>query len=327
MTTIPPNQGASERIGMLVVKTANQWIDEASRRPRPRDLFNSLIYEGDTTIVFAETGAGKSMLAVQFGEDIARNETVVYVDCELSDMQFYSRYVAKDGTRYQFSNNLLRIEIDSLVESPAGMNEETHLIKSLEDTVISTGAKVVIIDNLTFLKNDTEKAAEALSVMRELKKLKMKHGLTVVVLAHTPKKPNTRPLTINDLAGSRHLANACDAMFAIGIGTTDPAIRYLRQFKSRYDEIIYTSENVIVYQLERRNDGFTGFTFLEYGNELNYIKEVSIMDKKERDEQVLVLHRAGHSNRAIGKELNISPMTVGRILERNGCYTVTHINN
>jgi len=324
MIIVPEGQPQSNRIGMFVVRTANQCIDESSKLPKPKCYFNGLIYEEDLTIIFAEPGAGKSLLAVQEADTISRNENekVLYIDFELSDKQFDARYETESGEYYRFHDNLLRINVDFFVDPPPGMDDESHLMKSLEDTIVSTGAKIVFIDNLTFLKSEIEKGKEALSIMRGLKKIQRRYQLTIVVLAHTPKRDRSRPLTMNDLAGSRNLANGCDAMFAIGISSTDPAIRYIKQFKSRWEVLKYTQDNVIIYQLEKRPDGFLGFTWLEYGNELNYIKEETIMDRKERDEQIMILHRAGKSNGAIGRELKISTMTVGQIIKKSECYSV-----
>lgn len=316
ITEIPPNQGASERVGMLIIKPMNQWNDEASRRPVPRDLFRTLIYENDITIIFGTTGSGKSMFAVQFAEEVSKREKVIYLDCELSDMQIKSRYTSEDGKIYQFPENLLRVEIDVFADLPQGMNEEEYLIKSLEDAIVSTGTKIVIVDNLTWLRNDTEKAKDALGLMKKLQKIKKRYDITMIVLAHSPKRDETRPITINDLSGSMMLANSCDAMTAVGKCSTDPQMRYLKQLKSRYDPITYSTENVMLYQLERRADGFTGFTSLGYGNELDYLKPSTILDKKERDEQIMVLHRLGKTDREIAKELSISTMTVWRIIKK-----------
>ena len=56
----------------------------------------------------------------------------------------------------------------------------------------------MIIDNLTYLKNETEKAKDALPLMKHLKALKRKYGLSILALAHTPKRDATKQLSRND---------------------------------------------------------------------------------------------------------------------------------
>ena len=43
----------------LIVKTANQWLKEASQRPIPKMLFSELWHEGELCILFASSGLGK----------------------------------------------------------------------------------------------------------------------------------------------------------------------------------------------------------------------------------------------------------------------------
>mgnify|MGYP000846718966 CR=1 FL=1 len=76
-----------------------------------------------------------------------------------------------------------------------------------------TDAKIVVIDNTTYLKNETEKAKDALPLMKHLKTLKTRYNLSLLVLAHTPKRDLSKPLTRNDLHGSKMLINFTDNAF------------------------------------------------------------------------------------------------------------------
>ncbi len=86
--------------GLLEVKTANNWIEQASKRPIPRMLFSEFWYEQELCILFADTNVGKTILAVQIADSIScgrsipgfKLETmaqkVIYCDFELNDKQF-----------------------------------------------------------------------------------------------------------------------------------------------------------------------------------------------------------------------------------------------
>ena len=80
--------GGAAEIGMLTLKSANQTIEDASKRPDPEQLYLELWYEGEVCCLFADSNLGKSIFAVQMADEIARTRNVLYVDCELSDKQF-----------------------------------------------------------------------------------------------------------------------------------------------------------------------------------------------------------------------------------------------
>src|SRR5690606_8580378 len=128
---------------------------------------------------------------------------------------------------------------------------ETYLCFSLEQAVVETAAKVLIIDNITYLGNDTEKAKSALPLMKQLQKLKKKYGLSLLVLAHTPKRDMAKPITKNDIQGSKMFINFCDSCFAIGASAQDPQVRYLKQVKQRQTEERYGLENVVLCQINK----------------------------------------------------------------------------
>ncbi len=77
--------GMPESVGMMTIKTANLTILEASRQPAPRALWKSFWYEGELSCLFADSNVGKSILAVQIADRIARTDIVLYLDFELSE--------------------------------------------------------------------------------------------------------------------------------------------------------------------------------------------------------------------------------------------------
>jgi len=312
--------------GMFIVKSARRWIEQAKTRPTPQMLFSELWFEGELCILFADTNLGKSILAVQLGDSISKGEAIrgfrletirqpiLYCDFELSDKQFENRYSKNFENHYTFDENFLRVELDPEAIIPDGQSFEDYLNKSLERSIVDTGAKILIIDNLTYLKSETEKAKDALPLMKNLKALKSKYGLSILALAHTPKRDLTKPITRNDLQGSKMLINFCDSAFSIGESHTDPSIRYLKQIKSRNTEIIYDTENVCVCQIEKLSN-FLGFAFMSYGKEREHLKEQTDKERQGLIQQVKELHNQGKSYREIGLELNISHMKANRIIK------------
>ncbi|HLA95926.1 MAG TPA: AAA family ATPase, partial [Pyrinomonadaceae bacterium] len=105
---------------ILEIKSANEWVREAKRLPVPKMLFGEFWLENELAIMFAETGMGKSALAVQIAESIARGakfqdgfgevtakpQRVLYLDFELSRKQFEMRYAADhDEEKGEFLQN------------------------------------------------------------------------------------------------------------------------------------------------------------------------------------------------------------------------------
>src|SRR4051794_451148 len=267
-------------------------------------LFGEFWYEGEVCILFADTNLGKFILAVQIGNSISKGEQirgfpletskqpVLYFDFELTDKQFENRYSVSFEQHYQFNSNLIRVEINPDAVIPENQTYEDYLNSSLERSIIETGANVLIIDNLTYLKNETEKAKDALPLMKHFKALKSKYNLSILALAHTPKRDLAKPITRNDLQGSKMLINFCDSAFAIGESHTDKNIRYFKQIKARNTEIIYDTENVFVCQIEKPRN-FLQFEFINFGNEREHLKQHTDKDKESLNEKVIELHQQG----------------------------------
>lgn len=303
-----------EQIGMLTIKTANRTIKEAALRPNPDALWLSLWYEGEVCCLFSDSNLGKSIYAVQIAAKVAETKRVLYFDFELSDKQFQLRYSDEQGNLNVFPDNLYRVEINR--ESLDVANFEEAIIGNIEQAALQTGAKILVIDNLTYLCIASEKGDVAGALMFRLMALKKKHGLSLLVLSHTPKRSLSNPITQNDLAGSKKLYNFFDSVFAIGKSAKDSNLRYIKQLKVRYGNYTYDSDNVIVAAIEKVGT-FLQFVNIGFATEKEHLKEPSEKDVSQEIENVKQLSGQGKSIRDIAKELNISKSKVGRILKQD----------
>jgi KaiC/GvpD/RAD55 family RecA-like ATPase len=307
---------ASKPADLLEVKTANKWIEQASKRPIPRMLFSEFWFEQELCILFADTNVGKTILAVQIADSISRGQSipgfkletkaqkVIYCDFELNDKQFQSRYSRNYEYPYQFSDNFLRVEINPDADFPEDASFEFALSNAIERVITDNGAKIVIIDNITYLRHENERAKDALPLMKHLKRLKSKYNLSLLVLAHTPKRDLTKPLTRNDLQGSKVLMNFCDSSFAIGESSSDSSFRYIKMIKVRSTEHIYDSYNIMVCQITKP-DNFLHFNFLHLDSEYKHLKMVTERDREILEEEVrgCILEDPSISAYAIAKRL------------------------
>lgn len=311
------------------VKTITKWIDEAKTRPVPKMLFSELWFENELCILFSDTNLGKSALAIQIANSISKGfsiygfklevmpQKVLFFDFELSDKQIEKRYSNNYIDHYKFSNNFLRAEINPEQEIPIEFKSfEEYLCNSIEISITNENVKILIIDNLTYLKNDTEKAKDALQLMKLLNNLKRKYALSILVLAHTPKRDSTKPISKNDLSGSKMLMNFCDSCFAIGESFQENGLRYLKQIKQRNTEQIYDTHNVIICKIENPSN-FLQFTFVGYENEFEHLKQFTVKTTDDRISKVLELKQEGLPNTKIAEILQCSEGNIRHILKNH----------
>lgn len=312
--------------GMLRTKTANQWTMEASQRPDPTPLWLSLWYEGEVCCLFADSNLGKSIYAVQIASAIAQRQKVIYFDFELSDKQFQLRYSDDEGNLHQFSDNLLRSEIDPDLLGDG--NFEDEIISDIERAALQLDCKVLIVDNITYLCSVAEKADAASVLMIRLLRLKKKYGLSLLVLAHTPKRPLSSPITQNDLAGSKKLFNFFDSVFSIGKSAKDENLRYIKQIKCRAGAFEYGSENVIVSEIIKTGS-WLHFRTVGFATEREHLREYSDNDTSVEEESVKELAQEGKSQRQIASTLGISVGKVNKVLKkvkRSSVHAVNTVN-
>ena len=322
---------AQPRKSPFQAKTAAQWSRDVMGQPIPKKLYGDFVIENEITCIFASTNVGKSIKAVQMAQAIASGESVepfhtsgggrkvLYIDFELSPRQWARRYALDDGvtfhTPFEFHPNFIRLQND-YAEPEAGQSMSEYYLEAITTAINEHGASVVIIDNITWITQKLEKSADAAPFMMGLTRMKRAKNLTLILLAHTPKRDQSRPIDINDLQGSAMIGNFIDAAFAIGRSQTDGSTRYLKQIKCRDGEIVCGAENVATCTLEK-NGNFLGFTFRYYQEEREHLHQRSEAEANERDGKVLEMHKAGHSYREIAKQVGCSHTSAKRIVERS----------
>jgi len=322
---LPPGREDVHRL--FTVERGNRWMELARREPEAKMLLGELWHQGELCMLFADTNIGKSVLAVQIGESIARGQgmgpftcqappaQVLYLDFELSKAQFGLRYSNGDED-HQFSDNFFRAQYNFVPDPPPGVDENELLIAAIEYKIKLVEATVLIIDNITCLRGGTENAAVALSLMKSLKSLKADHNLSILVLAHTPKRRNpTQPISADDLHGSKLLVNFADSAFAIGKSTAETDLCYLKQIKQRNTRQRYGADNVCLCRIQKPGS-FLHFTFEGYSAERHHLlaRTRQLAGRQELVNEVAALAAAGLTQREISSKLNIALVTVNRLL-------------
>ena len=304
-----------DQAGILQGRPINDVIDESLTKPRPKTHCRGLIVEGENTVVFASTNVGKSVACYQMAEQICcdTGEVVDYLDFELSEMHLLDRYTdAETGARHYFPANLHRYEISPDLITDG--NVEEAILASIEQ-LAQKGDRFFFVDNLTFICKDSEKGLGATEFMMRLIKLRRTYNLTLVVIAHTPKRDGKLPITAYDLAGSSKLISFFDAGIAIGRSVKDKETRYIKQVKVRTGAELYGSDNVLVYKLIQ-TDGYTHFEFEEFGPEQDHLKEANSITEMEDIHELVELAGKGMSVREMARETGMTPSTVHRRIKK-----------
>lgn len=302
--------------GLFEILTANEVIKLAMVQPDPIQLYPVLILENEITIVFADTGVGKTVLCFQAAIHISNNGyTTLYLDLELSRKQFQRRYTSDTGEPFKLPENLYRLSFARLKKVPKGMDYQDYFFSSLIDAIKKTNAKIIFLDNLTKLAaGDTDSAKASIPILEKLNEIKLDYSLTIIVLEHNKKVDTSRPIHLNDLQGSKMKQNLVDAVFSIGRSAKDKNLRYIKQLKVRDGEVHYDTENVKVCELSKTN-GYLSFSDIGFENEFEHLKQRTEIDKESLIEKVKELSRKGESQRQIAISLGISLGSVNNYLK------------
>lgn len=302
--------------GFFRTRTGNQNLIDASNMPIPDKLYSSLMFEGELTILAADTNVGKSIFAVQIANEIAQTgRKVLYLDLELSDKQFERRYSEDFANHFVFSPNFYRGDFAPEFSIPAECSYDDYFIESLIGTIEQIECRVVVIDNMTrLISTDTDAAKSAKPLMDRLNQLKAEYGLSMLLLEHTRKTDAGRPISLNDMQGSKMKANFADAVFTIGRSAKDKNLRYVKQLKCRSAEVEYDADNVLLYEVVK-DSNFLCFKPLGFSTEYEHLQQPSEDDKTARIDRARELKGQGKSIRDIAAQLGLSKSTVSRILK------------
>lgn len=316
---------------LFVVKKANEWMMQARGTPMPRMLFGELWIEGELAVLTGAAGLGKSLLAVQIAESIARGaaigplqitarpQKVLYLDLKLSAKQFESRYAAEHDdekeflTRhYKFSDRLHRVEIDLDKPLPDRFRSAHEVVPHLvEKLAAKTGARVVIIDSLTHVQHSIYGYRETHYLMKELRRLKRELGLSILVLA--------RPIGTDreglERGGSQFLTRFADSVFTIRQSKQDAKLRYIRHITAHGTGVVYDASHVPLFRISRLGGNFLGFGHEGFAAETSHVADVRDHRDWPTIQRIKEMSDTGMSIREIAVELDLPKTSVHRMLQ------------
>lgn len=308
----------------LRVRDANQVLLEAAGQPDMLQIAGTLLEQQGITLMFAQPGVGKSIFAVQIADAAARGREVFpegilvnesgamrtgFFDFELLDREFYKRYSNREDplNTFIFSDTFFRIDINpNFTDFAEGDDIERHIIGEIESAILTFKLEFIVIDNISALISQSASDPNvALRVMASLKRLRIKYGLTLLVLAHTTKQYNkTKTIEMEDMGGASALQNFAPTIFAIGRNANDDGELYIKQVKGR-NGCMFGKDNVIRTEIHKRNGNFLCMDYRGQGRESDMLADFLAADSQDHLIQAAIDHqnRTGDGLRSTAKAI------------------------
>ncbi|GEM_PF-6532432 len=307
---------ASSDVEYFTTYTTDELIDYAKSNPR-KMMLGSLWLKDENLIFFAQTNVGKSVFAQQIGIHLALGtsmhdtylpnemgeQNVLYFDFELGKRTIGTRLGEKNRNipTYRVAKPNPNLTIGSF-----------HVLSAIESELKKGWADVIIIDNISGIQVDNEKAAAGGELLQKINALRTKYKIMMCIVTHTTKRPKYFEIGPYDLAGSSQISNQIDNLIALGFSSRDINERYLKQLKVRDSEFTYQADNVMVMEIVAE-DKALGFKITGTTDEKQLIGER--VDRTERDSEIQALADKGVSSRKIAESLGMGKSRVAEIIK------------
>lgn len=248
-------------------------------------MFGNYIHSNELCILFGKTGVGKSVLAYTIADGLSRGQSILEQpnECEPQRVLYYDFEMEKPHIKKRFfgyepNENFLRPDISKIMQITDGRFD----FRVIEEHIIATSPNVIIIDNISAVSlKSLQDQDSALLLMKDAKLIKDKYNLTIIMLAHTPKLRENRPIDKYDVSGSGHLLNFVDSMVAIGKSEQDVNLRYIKSVKNRNS---CETDEVLVCEID--NNDWLHFGFVGMEKEANHLQQDP--DRAEKKKQSLI---------------------------------------
>ena len=313
-----PNWVSTPSSGFFNETCVTDLVEHAKKDP-PKKLLGSFWCEGEVCFLFASTNVGKSVFSFRVADCIAKgvsiNEEHLKNECSAMKILYYDFELSPRQLGTRLSEKLVSSK-NLVVMQPSGDAEigESVVLKAIESSITKHKAQAIVVDNISAINTDNESALEAGKLMKNLKNIARKYKLSMLIVAHTPKRDQNEKIELKHLAGSAQLSNLADSVVGMGRSNQHTGDRYIKQLKVRSFELEYHDENVLLMNLDMLDTGL-GFTIKDTANESDLVN--TMVDRSERNQEIITLSYKGYSGSQIAEKLGMGKSQVNAIVKRH----------
>ena len=223
---------------IVKVSSGRDLIQSYANKKQARQIFGNFIFEGELCVLFGDSNAGKSILANEIAffvsggghkwpNMVSPHISSLYIDMELTSGQFARRYA--NAVKY-IPEGYSRAEVTANTTEDKWGYVKNKIIMMQGH---GNAPKFIVIDNITNGFGSIYSAKKMASFVMDMKTLKERYRLTILLIAHCPKRNKKKPIDQDALGGSKMILNFVDSAFAINTSFQDDDIRYIKQVKVR----------------------------------------------------------------------------------------------
>lgn len=219
--------------------------------PEEEWIVEELIADGKVTILAADTGVGKSMLAEQIGIAVASglNEVlgfkipsekrVLFINLEMTDRDFQKRLLKMNSIEGVKGSNWE----ENLTITSSDEEDKTLLFDNAWDRIEATielheRYHLIIVDNLyTSLEADQESNKELKRVIQKMEHVAKMKGSAILLIGHHIKHNKDRDYLITStIHGASALQNYAQIIIQIAKSDIEPGLVLFRINKNRFSK-------------------------------------------------------------------------------------------
>lgn len=260
---------------------------------KAREVFGKFLYEGELGVLFGDSNTGKSILANDIAffvsggghswqDMVSPNIPSLYFDLEMTTKQFASRYhTAEPYIPDGYHRAMLDASKFNAEDIFPAIRTQIVAMQNLQDS-----PKFIVIDNITNGFGSILNATKMRKLICDFKLLKERFNLTILLIAHCPKRKKNKPITQDDLGGSKMIINFVDSAFAIAPSFAGENIKYIKQIKTRESEKMSK-----VMTVKITDEPFLRFDYRGYNDEDEHITEKTtslILDNLTPEQEALL---------------------------------------
>lgn len=196
------------------------------------------LHNQELTIIGARPGIGKTTLALQIAQKIAKKKNVLYISLEMSEIQLIQKMIAKEGNINTYKMRMGTLEDDDFVKITEVVNNLLEM-KLIVDTKIRNVQQIeakskrlknenkldmIIIDYIQLLKSNEKyniREQEVADISRRLKLLSLELDIPIIALCQLNRNASNNEPTLADLRESGSLEQDADNIIFLYYGNDE----------------------------------------------------------------------------------------------------------